>query len=224
MSTTTTPQKAHIYFLLDASGSMGSLRSDVIGGFNAFCDDQRRDGAETLMTFVQFDSEDPHLVITDAKDLREIAPLTGDDYRPRGGTPLYDAMGQLITDATIRSEELKGAEAVLFVVFTDGEENQSREYDRDKIFELVKRREAQGWTFVYLGANQDSYAAGGRVGFDDRSVQNFAASSDGVARAFGSLSKGMMKERGKMMRGEMRVAADFFEGDKEAEAHLRGEQ
>jgi len=45
-----------------------------------------------------------------------------------------------------------------------------------------------------------------------------------VARAFGSLSKGMMKERGKMMRGEMRVAADFFEGDKEAEAHLRGEQ
>jgi len=176
------------------------------------------------MTFVQFDSEDTHLVITDAKDLREIAPLTADDYRPRGGTPLYDAMGQLITDATIRSEELKGAEAVLFVVFTDGEENQSREYDRDKIFELVKRREAQGWTFVYLGANQDSYAAGGRVGFDDRSVQNFTASSDGVARAFGSLSKGMMKERGKMMRGEMRVAADFFEGDKEAEAHLRGEQ
>ena len=43
----------HIYFLLDRSGSMESIASDVLGGFNAFVRDQTRDAAEsTLPTFL----------------------------------------------------------------------------------------------------------------------------------------------------------------------------
>ncbi len=42
------------------------------------------------------------------------------------------------------------------MTFTDGLENQSREYDRAKLFHLVIKRESPCWTFAYLGANQDS--------------------------------------------------------------------
>ena len=56
----------HIYFLLDRSGSMSSIADDVIGGFNSFLAAQRVEGPGAVMTFVQFDSRDPHKVLADA--------------------------------------------------------------------------------------------------------------------------------------------------------------
>lgn len=46
----------------------------------------------------------------------------------------------------------------MVVVFTDGEENASRRWTRDALFSRIERLEAAGWSFVFLGANQDSYA------------------------------------------------------------------
>jgi len=217
---TTTPV-THIYFLLDRSGSMNSIASDVIGGFNQFLEEQQRNGDDARMTFVQFDSSNPHEVIANALPIAEVRPLTADTFTPRGGTPLFDAMGSLITDATIRGEAEGNDEVVIFVTFTDGHENCSANYSREAIFELVAKREAQGWTFVYLGANQDSYAAGGGMGYHADNVQDFEASPEGARLAFQSLSKGMAKERGKIRHSAARLTSEFFEGDKEAEADLR---
>src|SRR4051812_31279763 len=58
-----TDRQLHIYFLLDRSGSMQSMATDVIGGFNAFLASQQADGPDALLTLVQFDSEDPHEVL-----------------------------------------------------------------------------------------------------------------------------------------------------------------
>jgi len=212
----------HIYFLLDRSGSMESMRADVIGGFNAFLREQVADGGDAVMTLVQFDSHNSQEVIADAVPIASVAPLTPATFEPRGGTPLYDAMGTLIVEATRRPEVEDGREVVFFVTFTDGEENASREFSRDKVFTIVDDRTAKGWTFVYLGANQDSYGEGGRVGFRADSIQDFAASPEGTAKVFSSLSKGMTKERGKVRLMMERDVANFFEGDKEAEADLRG--
>jgi len=212
----------HIYFLLDRSGSMESMRQDVIGGFNAFLREQVADGRDAVMTLVQFDTHDPHEVIAAAKPLDHVSPLSAATFEPRGGTPLYDAMATLITEASRRAEVEDGREVVIFVTFTDGEENSSREFSKDKVFALVDDRTKKGWTFVYLGANQDSYGEGGRVGVSAQSIQDFEASADGTAKAFSSLSKGMMKERGKIRSMQERDVANFFEGDKEAEADLRG--
>ena len=54
-----------------------------------------------------------------------------------------------------------------------------KEYDRAKVFDLVKRREERGWTFAYLGANQDAYAEGDKVGVAKGSTQAWAASPAG---------------------------------------------
>jgi Mg-chelatase subunit ChlD len=215
----------HIYFLLDRSGSMATMASDVIGGFNSFLADQINDGDDAVLTLIQFDSTDPHEVLTNATPLREVAQLSAATFLPRGGTPLYDAMGHAIADAKIRLESVKskneGSETIIFVTFTDGEENRSVEYTREDIFRLVDRHQAEGWTFVFLGANQDAYAAGGAVGIGGGSTQNFRADGQGSTAAFESLSKSMMRERAKMRVGAKRNVEDFFEGDKDAEQDLR---
>ena len=49
--------RPHFYVLLDRSGSMESMRGDVIGGFNNLLADQQADGPDARLTLVQFDSQ-----------------------------------------------------------------------------------------------------------------------------------------------------------------------
>ena len=108
----------HIFFLLDRSGSMEPMADDVVGGFNGFLAAQQAEGHDALMTLVQFDSQDPHEVLVNARPIAEVRPLDRARFHPRGGTPLYDAIGHLIADATIRAEKTAidggAAEEVLF--------------------------------------------------------------------------------------------------------------
>ena len=45
----------HLYFLLDRSGSMQSIKSDIEGGFAAFVEEQRKAAGECLANLAQFD-------------------------------------------------------------------------------------------------------------------------------------------------------------------------
>ena len=107
------------------------------------------------------------------------------------------------------------------VVFTDGHENASRRWTQAQVFGRIAQLKQAGWTFVFLGANQDSYATGHRLGLADGSVSDFDASPDGVRTAFHSLDRASHSFRGKsrMARGAQRE--DYFEGTKEAEITQR---
>ncbi len=220
-NTTEIQTQTHIYFLLDRSGSMSSMASDVIGGFNSFVADQRADGADAHMTLVQFDTQDAFEKVADAEPIASIAELTAATFSPRGGTPLLDATGQLIRHAETRAsviKQLKGTpENVLIVTFTDGEENQSSHFTRDQILKLVAEKEAIGWTFVFLGAGLDAYGESGGIGYAGGSTQAFAPDGQGTRVAFQSLSRATTSHRGKLRRGEQIDRSDFFEGDKAAE-------
>ena len=222
---TSTPLPLHVYLLLDRSGSMHSIASDVIGGFNAFLSAQKADGADAVLTLVQFDSQDAHEVLADSIPIGDVRPLTAGTFQPRGGTPLYDAMGHIITDASIRVERLRAgksrAEKIVIATLTDGQENQSVEYTRESIFELIRKRTADGWSFAYLGANQDAYDEGGKIGYSIGNTQNFAADAAGSAAAFESLSEAVIKRRKKIRAGERYESNDLFEGEKGAEDDLR---
>ena len=214
----------HIFFLLDRSGSMEPMADDVVGGFNGFLAAQQAEGHDALMTLVQFDSQDPHEVLVNARPIAEVRPLDRARFHPRGGTPLYDAIGHLIADATIRAEKTAidggAAEEVLFVTFTDGMENQSTEYTQAQVFGLISKRQELGWTFAYLWANQDSYAEGANIGYAAGSTQNFAPDGAGAAAAFASLAPAVSRHRAKIRSGEAYDPKDLFEGDKGAEAYL----
>lgn len=213
--------RTHIYILLDRSGSMEEIRDDVIGGFNAFIEAQRDEGEDAKVTLVQFDTQVADELVIDHTAIKRVAPLTRDTFVPRGGTPLLDATGLIIARAQERSVERKAAgkapEDIVMVTITDGQENSSREFTRQNVLDLVKAREAEGWTFVFLSAGLAAYDEASGIGYDPRSVQAFAPDAGGAASAFQSLSVATARRRRKSRAGESMDRADFFEGDKGAE-------
>jgi hypothetical protein len=65
----------------------------------------------------------------------------------------------------------------------------------------VEQKKELGWTFVFLGANQDSYHSGGAVG----STTNFQASPAGAKAAWGDIGAAYTHRRQRMRSGK-RVA------------------
>jgi hypothetical protein len=57
----------HILVILDRTGSIESIRDDMIGGFNAFLDEQKKQPGTATLTLVQFDSQDSYEIIYDFK-------------------------------------------------------------------------------------------------------------------------------------------------------------
>ena len=214
----------HVSFLIDRSGSMRGLGSDVVESFNGFVDGQRSSPGECSLTLVQFDSNDPYEVIHDAVPVDRVPDLTADQYQPRGATPLLDALGTLIEAAGTRLERLGHDEDQIVAVFTDGLENASRRWSRIEIFDLISARQEAGWTFVFMGANQDSYAEAGQLGMYQGSIQTFRADKRGVGLAFADMGHAVREYR--MMPNPKRMGrkGDFFAGRKKAEADHEGRE
>lgn len=155
-----------INFVLDETGSMMSCKDTTISGFNEYIESMKKKKDKISMTLTRFNSEKIEIDYSD-KPIDKVPNLTKENYNPNHLTPLYDAIGKTINE----TKDVK--KNVLFVVLTDGEENSSKEYTRNSIFELIKKMEKKGWTFVYLGANQDAWANSGTIGFNQGNVINF---------------------------------------------------
>jgi Mg-chelatase subunit ChlD len=211
------PPTLHLYVLLDRSGSMESMRNDVVEGLNTLLYEQKTaGGASARFTFVQFDTADPQQVLVDAIPMSEATPFTHEHFQPRGGTPLLDATGRLIGRATNRMSTGVN-ESVVIATITDGLENTSGEFKRSQIVELIKAKTAEGWTFVFLGADPASYDEANRMGHDVRSTQHFAPDGAGARTAFAELSRATSGRRAKLAAKESFDAGDYFEGDKRAD-------
>ena len=213
---TTTPSgdgNADIWFLLDRSGSMSSIAEYVVSGFDGFFASQRAEAGDATVTVVQFDDADRHDVIVDAKPIEKVRSI-GDRFEPRGMTPLYDAIALLLD----RAERHGGDDAdQLVVILTDGHENASAEWTHQRLFRRIAKLRDRGWTFVFLGANQDSYAVGDQMAMPAGNVSNFRADEDGMVATYAGLDRTVREWRGKQ-RHERRRDADRFWGDrKEAE-------
>lgn len=152
-----------IAFLLDRSGSMQSIKSDVIGGFDAFLTEQRAGDGECRVTLAQFDDE--YEVVYHAVPVGEEPAL---ELNPRGMTALLDSMGKLITDTTAEIAALGEDDkpgSVIVAIMTDGMENSSREWSRPAIKSLVEQQTSEcGWEFLYMGADQDAVEVGRDLG------------------------------------------------------------
>jgi uncharacterized protein YegL len=146
-----------VNFILDKSGSMASVTSDTIGGFNSYLDQLQKDkDSEYLFSLTMFDTVFTPVSIT--KAIADIKPLDEKSYIPGGCTALLDAIG-----VTVRKvEESKPqVDKILTVIMTDGHENSSHEHTTDGIKDLIKNYEAKGnWTFVFLGATPDAWDVG----------------------------------------------------------------
>lgn len=180
-----------ITIILDRSGSMEYIKNSTIQGFNSFINEQQNSVGEARLTLVQFDHE--YQMIYENIDIREVKNLSNKTFVPRGSTALLDAIGKTINDTKSRnklaSDNLK-PDNTLMVIITDGEENSSNKYSREKILKKISKREKKdNWKFVFIGSNQDAIAVGASFGIDESRSLTFSNSDEGAEMAFASLSK-----------------------------------
>ena len=173
-------KETDIVFILDRSGSMSGIESDTIGGFNSFIQ-KHKNNENTRVTTVLFD--DQYEVLYERKKITEVKKLTPKEYYVRGCTALMDAIGKTINSLSKKIKDNK----VLFVINTDGLENASREYSKEKISKLIKKH--KNWEFIYIGADIDSYSEASQIGIKASHTANYKKSRRGVDTLFSSVGK-----------------------------------
>jgi len=182
--------KAALVFIVDRSGSMYSIASDMQGAIKSVLSDQQENYKGDIdVTFVRFDTQYEEVFSgTPIKDISE------DDLKiePRGSTALLDAMGQTLNTFERKFSETakkNRPEKVLFLIITDGEENASKEYSRDRVFGMIKTLERDhDWGFTFIGANQDAIQAGHSIGVMRSKSLNYDADAVGVQNMSRSVS------------------------------------
>jgi uncharacterized protein YegL len=173
--------------IIDRSGSMSSIRDDMVGGLTNLVEEQKKQPGLLTISVVSFDNqvELQHRMATPSAVTIEL--------EPRGGTALYDAMGfglnTLQADIDALPDHAKPG-TVQIVVVTDGQENGSGEYTGKTVKELVKAKtQDQNWDIVFLGANQDAVMKAAELGIQRERSMTYGSNSDGVRGASESLSR-----------------------------------
>ena len=178
-----------LVFILDRSGSMGGLESDTIGGFNSMIKKQKEEEGEANVTTVLFD--DKYQVLHDRVNIKDLKDMTSKDYYVCGSTALLDAIGTTIKSVNKKQKELpeeEQAEKVIFVITTDGMENASCHYDRDKIKKMIEKKQSKkNWQFMFLGANMDAVSEAGRIGIRADRAVTYANDSYGVRENYAAV-------------------------------------
>lgn len=171
-----------VNFILDKSGSMGMVREATISGFNEYIQTLKKDKKNKYkFTLTLFDTEVSTPV--ENTDIKDVEDLTAKTYSPDGMTALYDAVC-----STINGVKAKKDQKVLTIIMTDGQENSSKEYTEKEMKKLVDEKTKDGWKFVYLGANQDSYATAQKFGVATADIANFNATGTGVLRSMSMMA------------------------------------
>jgi hypothetical protein len=182
--------KTKIICILDKSGSMSSIITDAIGGFNTFLKDQQSIDEIAIMDILLFDHE--FVKIIDNVNINDVKPITNQIYIPRGSTSLYDAIGLTIdSELDFLAENPENRpDKTLCVILTDGEENSSRNYNQNQIKLMIEEMENQfNWNFIFLAANQDAILTASNIGIAAGKSMNFAPSGEGISVAYDKINK-----------------------------------
>ena len=197
MTTNNTNRTTELVFILDRSGSMAGLVSDTIGGFNAMIEKQKQTEGTVLVSTVLFDHES--IVLHDRVPLSEVRPMTDADYSPRGSTALFDAVGGAIhhignIHKYARREDVPAK--TLFVITTDGMENASHRYTREKVREMIRRQtDRYDWEFLFLGANIDAAETAESIGIHRDRAVDFVADACGTQKNYAAVSEAVTQLR-----------------------------
>lgn len=166
---TATAGSVHSYILLDRTGSMSGIWDEALGSVNAYAasvgeaDDGEIEGADikTTITMAVFDHQESLQFDVLRKDVasENWTDVTNDEANPRGMTPLFDAIGRMVSLA-----EADKPEKAVIVIMTDGHENSSKEITRDGAKAALDRARANGWEVVFLGAEFANFGDADAVG------------------------------------------------------------
>lgn len=167
--------KTILVVVADESGSMYGQQNQVINGFNEYIEEVRSNTTDVLVTLVKFNTRTA--VVFENVPIADVKRLDTTSYRPNGGTALYDGVANAIN---IGEQRLEGGDQAILVIFTDGGENSSAENTREQVFKrITEKQNADNWTVVFLGADQDAWAAGAAMGIAAGNTMSYAGNAHG---------------------------------------------
>ena len=156
----------HSYILLDRTGSMSGIWDEALTSVNAYAksvgeEEEGEADIDTKVSLAVFDAQDglQFDVLRKSVDADQWDEVTNDEASPRGMTPLYDAIGRLVSLA-----EADAPEKAVLVIMTDGAENSSREMTGKGAKAALDRASARGWEVVFLGAEFADFSDADTVG------------------------------------------------------------
>lgn len=187
-----------ITIVLDGSGSMESVKDSVQADLNKNFASMKANPGGSRWNMVQFD--DPHSakgagevfprVVFENRAEKDLVPLTSGSYVPRGSTALVDALCLTMQSIDRRVSGREDYFKPTLMIVTDGMENASVEFNTAKMREMIAARQAKGWEFLYIGANQDAFAVTRDYGINSTNMANY--NYQGASVAAGAVASGQV--------------------------------
>lgn len=209
----------HLILVIDRSGSMVTSRDDVTGGVNTLLDDQQRAEGECTASVYLFNDRIDQVGRT---DIANVPRLTRDNYVPRGGTALYDAIGVALDVegaalAAMPEEERPGL--VVLVIATDGQERDSLEYTLAGVREkITEQQHKYGWSVKFLGVGLEAFGQAEQLGVFRQDSARVDGANVGVSYSSTSdaITRGRTARAGGQSLGATREALAFTADEREA--------
>jgi uncharacterized protein with von Willebrand factor type A (vWA) domain len=188
-------KKLKAFILLDRSGSMASCHKQTVDGVNEYINGLRAAKDKDIrVTLALFDHQYNGLDLSFVREnipISEIKDIKYEEFVPRGGTPLYDAVGTLEQKIGNAASD----EQIALVIATDGEENSSRNFTSEQIKTTLTRRQNQdNWLVLYMGANQNAWLESQKFGIRSGMTMNYATLCS--AGAFEGMAASTMRYAG----------------------------
>lgn len=190
MDNTPSMLKKDLTIILDRSGSMNQIKSDVIIEFNRFRDEFS--SGKSRFSLIQFNHKVESVYVN--QKVNTVNYLNDRNYIPSGTTALFDAIGETLNQKIQFLQGKKKPRKVIIAIITDGLENSSVEYYQESIRDLITTcKEKLNWRILFFGANQDSILEGGKIGIDKDLRMSIKFSKEGMRKAFQSVKNEVLK-------------------------------
>ena len=208
--------KQEVCAVVDRSGSMTGKEDDTLGGLNSAFEQLKKDVGkdETVKVSVRLFDHD-ETVLHNRVNLDKLPKLTRDDYVPRGQTALLDALGNALSYYIyLKKDDSKVFDKCIIFVATDGLENASQKFDRQKVKNMIMQANDLGIEVVYLGANQDAILEAAKYGINHNNAINYSETQGGVEAVFRSAACAATRQRTGM-------STDFTKAERQASVDVK---
>lgn len=205
--------QVHNLIILDESGSMESIKTTIIQGFNEIVQtvkgiEKEFPEQEHLISLISFNGLGQK-ILHFIDPVSKLEQIDNSRYVPNASTPLYDAMGfgfsklrQVLNNQTDYN--------VLVTILTDGEENASKEYSGAAIKSMIEELKSQRWTFTYIGTDHDVEKFAASLSISN--VMAFSKNEESMKRMF-EKEKSARAFYSMKIKSNEETGDDFYEND-----------